>query len=56
LAKACRKKRDERYASAVDMREAFRVASSHQPGDAATIIGAEGAALANAKTVCSIKD
>jgi len=33
------------------MREAFRVASSHQPGDAATIIGAEGAALANAKTV-----
>ncbi len=51
LGKGMSQKRDDRYASAVDMREAFRVASSHQPGDAATIIGAEGAALANAKTV-----
>ncbi|MFS8085711.1 MAG: serine/threonine-protein kinase, partial [Acidobacteriota bacterium] len=50
LGKAMSQKRDDRYASAVDMREALRVAASHQPGEAATILVAD-AALANASTV-----
>jgi eukaryotic-like serine/threonine-protein kinase len=51
LDKGMSQKRDDRYASAVDMREGLRLASAHQPRDAATIIGANGAALANANTV-----
>jgi serine/threonine protein kinase len=51
LARGMSQKRDDRYASALDMREALRLASAHQPGGAATIIGGDGAALANANTV-----
>lgn len=51
LAKGMSQKRDDRYSSGVEMREAFRRAAAHQPVDAATIIGGEGAALANANTV-----
>lgn len=51
LAKGMSQKRDDRYASAVDMREGLRLAAVHQPVGAATIIGGDGAALANANTV-----
>lgn len=51
LGKGMSQKRDDRYASAVDMREALRLAAVQQPGEAATIIGADGAAVANANTI-----
>ena len=51
LNKGMSQKRDDRYASALDMREALRLAVANQPGAAATILGADSAALANANTV-----
>jgi serine/threonine protein kinase len=51
LGKGMSQKRDDRYPSAVVMREALRVAAVHQPGDAETIVGADAVALANANTV-----
>lgn len=51
LNKGMSQKRDDRYASALDMREALRLAATNQTGEAATIVGADSAALADAKTV-----
>jgi serine/threonine protein kinase len=51
LGKGMSQKRDDRFASAEVMREALKVAATQQPGDAATIVGADAAALANANTV-----
>lgn len=51
LTKGMAQKRDDRYASGVDMREALRIAAAHLPGEAETIVGADALASANAKMV-----
>jgi len=51
LAKGMSQKRDDRFASAVAMREALRIAATQSADDEATIVGADAAALANANTV-----
>jgi hypothetical protein len=51
LNKGMSQKRDDRYASALDMREALRLAAANQPHEVATIVGADSATLANANTI-----
>jgi eukaryotic-like serine/threonine-protein kinase len=51
LTRGMSQKRDDRYASALDMREALRLAAANQTAEAATIVGADPAALANANTI-----